>query len=184
MTVFISGYRTRPLPPTNPFFTSGFRQFQRTADQLFDMLREQRSSSVNNGALRREDESAPTQEQESAAQRSEPPPYRLRQPAYQFADGTLEVELPGVDEEQLTLEISEGRLELRADRSSAELRYALTLRLHQRFDQEAISATLRDGLLRISLPERLKPAPRRISIGGPSNAMLEEATHDEESTKS
>ena len=178
MTVFISGYRTRQLSPVNPFFTTGFRQFQRTADQLFDLLLEQPSSSAGSRT-----QSAPVQEQGAAEQNSETPPYRLRQPAYHFADGVLEVELPGVDEEQLVLEVSEGRLELSADRPAAELRYALTLRLPRHFDQEAISATFRDGLLQISLPKRLKPAPRRISIGGSANAMLEEATHEGEGTE-
>ena len=183
MTVFISSYRARPLPPTNLFFTPGFRQLQRTAGQLFDILLEERSSPVSDRAQRREDESTSAQEQGLTEQSPETAPYRLRQPAYHFAEGTLEVELPGVDEEQLTLEVSEGRLELRADRPSAALRYTLTPRLSRRFDPEAISATFRDGLLRISLPERLKPAPRRISIAGSAATQLEEQGHDEENSE-
>ena len=89
----------------------------------------------------------------------------------------LFADLPGVGEEGLHLEVDgktlsitgdiqidmpEGMESLHADVRSTRYRQAFTL--SDEFDTAQITATLRDGLLTVTIPKRVEVRPRRIEI--------------------
>ncbi len=98
---------------------------------------------------------------------------------------SLTVDLPGVSEEDVSISLDEGLLELTAERPRPtfgdedqprhlERRYGtLTrrLRLPQNVDREGIEAELTDGVLRLQLPKKPEARPQRIEIrrGNPSS---------------
>lgn len=88
-----------------------------------------------------------------------------------------ELEAPGVQAEDIDLQVErrvltltvrrqltapEDMKALRRERRSWTLERRLTL--PEEVDEESISATLRDGLLRVELPRRATVAPRRITV--------------------
>ena len=87
---------------------------------------------------------------------------------------SLEVELPGVEQEALSLQLVEDELQLSAELPVRQLRYALSLQLSDQIDQASVSAEMSAGLLQVRLPYKSKPAPRVISIGS-QQPVLEEA---------
>lgn len=91
------------------------------------------------------------------------------------------IELPGVAQENLVVEVADGALVVRGerppDREEAETAYHLMERAHGAFarrfplpddaDGEGISAVLREGLLVITVPKRRRVGPvvRSVSLG-------------------
>ena len=94
----------------------------------------------------------------------------------------LDVELPGLREEDVEIEVENGILSVRGQKSAErkeegeEGRYHLVERsygsffrsfqLPQGVDAEQIAADFESGVLRIRIPKAALPQPRRIQIGG------------------
>ncbi len=94
----------------------------------------------------------------------------------------LELELPGIREEDVEIEVENGVLSVRGQKSAErkeegeEGRYHLVERsygsffrsfqLPQGVDDQQIEAGFDKGVLRISIPKTALPQPRRIQIGG------------------
>jgi HSP20 family protein len=89
----------------------------------------------------------------------------------------LEAELPGVDEQGVDVKLEDGVLSLLGrvtpetytglQRTYAEYEpgsFERSFRISDAVDEERISATLRNGLLRIELPKREAVKPRRIQV--------------------
>lgn len=88
----------------------------------------------------------------------------------------LEVTLPGVLRENLDLQVEGRELRLSARRENAGSSrrlilgqpapdtYALKLRLGESLDGEQLSAALKDGILKVSVPLASEARPRTISI--------------------
>jgi len=91
----------------------------------------------------------------------------------------LEAELPGIDKQNLSLEVKEGVLTISANQEQEtrreEANYLCSERRTGRvsrsftlenIDEAAISAEFADGILRMKLPKQTKPEPesRRIDI--------------------
>lgn len=88
----------------------------------------------------------------------------------------VEVSLPGVRKDDLTLEVVGSQLRLEARRLPAADRgqlihgepapeaYRLKLRLGETLDGEALEAHLADGVLRVKIPLVRSAQPRRIEI--------------------
>lgn len=89
---------------------------------------------------------------------------------------TLELDLPGVKNEELELQIEKDQLTIRGERKpAAELdsylrvepsygAFARTFALPETVNREAISAHLENGVLRVVLPQREETKPRRIEV--------------------
>ena len=90
---------------------------------------------------------------------------------------TLRAELPGLEPSALELSVGEDWLELKAKREAevpegyAALRrergaYLLERRINlpKRVDGEAVEATLRDGVLTVTLPKHASVQPRQVQI--------------------
>lgn len=98
----------------------------------------------------------------------------------------LDVELPGIREEDIELEVENGTLAIRGQKSAErkeegeEGRYHLVERsygsfyrsfqLPQGVDEKQIRADFDKGVLRITIPKAALPQPRRIQIGGVTGA--------------
>lgn len=102
------------------------------------------------------------------------PPYRVTE---SDAGITLDVALPGVPKERLTLSTTESILTLRADRSDAVPEdwqahrvtnrpgaYELKIRLNRSLDPGRIDAKLENGVLQLAIAKREEAQPRRISV--------------------
>lgn len=86
--------------------------------------------------------------------------------------------LPGVDAATMTVEVAQGVLSLSGERSRPEGvaeaqyrrterpfgRFERTVSLPERVDEDAISADLSDGVLRLRLPKQAPSAGRRIEV--------------------
>ena len=97
---------------------------------------------------------------------------------YEYDGGlVLEADLPGVPAENLDLQVQDNKLTLFGrvlPLGSEECRlvhqefrvadYVRSFILSDDVDHEQISATLQDGVLRVTLPRAPKPEPRRIQI--------------------
>jgi HSP20 family protein len=98
----------------------------------------------------------------------------------------LDFELPGIKEEDVELEVENGVLTVRGQKSaereeeSDEGRYHLVERsygsfyrsfqLPQGVDSDQIKADFDNGVLHVRIPKAALPQPRRIQIGGSSRA--------------
>jgi HSP20 family protein len=96
----------------------------------------------------------------------------------------LDVELPGVQEEDVELEVENGILSIRGQKSAQrkeedeEGRYHLVERSYGSFfrsfqlppgvDEKQIHADFDQGILHVRIPKAALPQPRRIQIGGVS----------------
>ena len=94
------------------------------------------------------------------------------------ADLRMLVELPGIPQSQIQIEIAEGVLTIRGERHPdpafpqdqlirLERRYGpfhRSLNLPSTVDAEGVRATYRDGVLEIRLPKRPEATPRIISV--------------------
>ena len=94
----------------------------------------------------------------------------------------LDLELPGIREEDVEVEVENGVLSIRGQKSAErkeegeEGRYHLVERsygtffrsfqLPQGVDDQQINAAFDKGVLRITIPKAALPQPRRIQIGG------------------
>ena len=61
---------------------------------------------------------------------------------------------------------SEGDAPLREEHPSGEFRRSI--QIDSDIDEDAVTATLRDGVLRATLPKKAPELPRRIAVGGQS----------------
>jgi HSP20 family protein len=90
---------------------------------------------------------------------------------------TLRAELPGVTAESLDLSVGDDWIELSAKREPKVPEGYTTLRrergayefqrrihLSKRIDGDKVEATLRDGLLTVTLPKHASVQPRQVSI--------------------
>ena len=99
---------------------------------------------------------------------------------YAGQDGIAVVaELPGVEKDQLEVQVHQDTLTLRGARPPAAERpdayhrrerrsgtFTRTLQLPYRIDPDRIEAQLENGVLRLSLPRPAEDKPRRIAISG------------------
>lgn len=91
---------------------------------------------------------------------------------------TVKAELPGLTREQVGIEVKDGLLTLRGERKvekevkeenyhRIERAYGTFLRsfsLPASIDQEKISATLKDGVLELTLPKKEQAKPKQITV--------------------
>ncbi len=75
----------------------------------------------------------------------------------------LVAEVPGVGPEDLDVRVDKGLLLLDAKREG-RVAYARTFRLPKGVDENAIAATLKDGLVSIRLPKAESAKPRLVPI--------------------
>jgi HSP20 family protein len=99
---------------------------------------------------------------------------------YAGQDGIAVVaELPGVEKDELEVEVHQDTLTLRGARAPATERpeayhrrerrsgtFTRTLQLPYRIDPDRIEAQLENGVLRLSLPRPSEDKPRRIAVSG------------------
>lgn len=87
----------------------------------------------------------------------------------------LELDVPGVKESDIEIEVHENRLTVRVERKAPEGRsfvynnrtfgrFERTVSLPPTVDGEHISARLADGVLSIRMAKRVEARPRRVSI--------------------
>lgn len=79
---------------------------------------------------------------------------------------TLEVEMPGMRTEDVSIETKKGILAIKAERKGARRtrRVARTYRLPDGVNDEAIEATLAEGILTVVMPKREGQGSRKISV--------------------
>ncbi len=88
---------------------------------------------------------------------------------YETADDlVLLIDLPGVAEQDLQIEVSQGVLTLEgavADpQARTEKHYYRQFKLHDRIDADAGEAQLRDGVLTLKLPKLAEAKPKKIAV--------------------
>ncbi|WP_343726396.1 Hsp20/alpha crystallin family protein [Burkholderia seminalis] len=97
---------------------------------------------------------------------------------YEDSQGiTLWADLPGVTKDKLDIKVHDGSLSIEAEAAvptpaqlrlqHAEVRephFARTFTLSPDFDTSKIEASLRDGVLKLTLPRRDEARPRRIEV--------------------
>jgi len=89
----------------------------------------------------------------------------------------LHADLPGLSEKDIDVQFEDGALRIRGERSLAvpeggralrrersATRFARSLALGDEVDVERIQATMRDGVLRITLPKSERARPRQIPV--------------------
>lgn len=107
------------------------------------------------------------QSTESTPETSEAPQAVYRPEADLYADEerfVWVVDLPGITEEQVDLEIAQGKLVLDAAQPELSLRYQRRFELPEEADLSKVDATLKHGQLRIEVQKRSELKPRKISI--------------------
>lgn len=90
---------------------------------------------------------------------------------------SLKTALPGMSPEDLSIEVSDGRLKLSATRSNEvpegyqairrereNLPFERTITLGPKVDPEAIKASFDNGILTVTLPKQAEQKPRKITI--------------------
>ena len=94
-----------------------------------------------------------------------------RQPterAFQVRSGNdawlVEVPLPGIDPQHVSLEAAGNALSIRVQEPDQPARYEQTFTVPQFLDVERIRASHRHGMLRLTLPIKESLKPRRIAI--------------------
>lgn len=82
----------------------------------------------------------------------------------------IDVPLPGVDPQNVNLEVAGNTLTIRADQPAEKdgqaIRYEQSFSIPQFLDLEKISASHKHGMLRLTLPLKESVKPRRIPIEG------------------
>jgi HSP20 family protein len=89
---------------------------------------------------------------------------------------TVEVDVPGVSEGDIDLEVHDGVLAIRAERKRTGPETMCDTRSYGRFEQkislpkgveaERVEAKLKDGVLTVGLPKSPATKPRKISLSG------------------
>jgi len=103
----------------------------------------------------------------------------------------LDVELPGIRQEDVEIEVENGMLSIRGQKSAErkeegeEGRYHLVERSYGSFfrsfqlppgvDEKQINADFENGVLHVRIPKAALPQPRRIEIGGGDRVRTVEA---------
>jgi len=78
-------------------------------------------------------------------------------------DGNIRIEMPGVRHEDLDVTVEGRTLRIKAtSRHGREHTYAYTLKAA--VDEGGITASLKDGLLEITLPKKQGTAPRKVTV--------------------
>ncbi|MGH1345178.1 MAG: Hsp20/alpha crystallin family protein [Nannocystales bacterium] len=90
---------------------------------------------------------------------------------------SLKAALPGLSPEDLSIEVSDGKLKLSATRSNGapegyrairrergSLAFEQSIKLGPKVDPEGIEASFEDGILTVTLPKRAEQKPRQITI--------------------
>lgn len=90
---------------------------------------------------------------------------------------TVEAHLPGFAQDDIDIDVDEGALVLRAERHEKEedkskkyvvressASYYRRIQLPEQADQDGVSATFDKGVLRVTVPYKELPSPRKISI--------------------
>lgn len=91
---------------------------------------------------------------------------------------TIELELPGLNADDINVEIKEGRLEVSGEYKNAELEEGVKLVRNERqrgkffrsfefpvqVDADKVAAEFKDGVLNLVVPKSEKELPRKISI--------------------
>ena len=84
----------------------------------------------------------------------------------------VQLELPGVDSKDVTLEVSDSVLRLSANRKSrsekegaeSDLYYSQSISIPEGIDPEKVSADYKNGVLSVSFPKTEAVKPRRIDV--------------------
>ncbi|MFP4212754.1 MAG: Hsp20/alpha crystallin family protein [Desulfohalobiaceae bacterium] len=86
----------------------------------------------------------------------------------------VHAELPGVELEDVELTLSEGSLIIKGEKKAEEGRYfrqerptgsfQRVVNLNVKVDRDQVNATMKDGLLQITLPKAEEMKPKQISI--------------------
>lgn len=81
----------------------------------------------------------------------------------------IDIPMPGVDPDHVTLEAADNTLTIRAvepasDKSEGTVRFEQSLTVPQFLDVEKVSASHRHGMLQLTLPLKDSVKPRRIQI--------------------
>lgn len=76
-------------------------------------------------------------------------------------------DVPGVQKEQLELQLEKGRLSLEAKTADAGVLYSRSFLVPEAIDRGQIAAELEDGVLRVHLPKRESERARRVEIKTP-----------------
>ena len=80
----------------------------------------------------------------------------------------LMADLPGVEENDLQLQVSRGVLtleaEIQADKNSGKYGFYRQFKLSERIDADAGAAVLKDGVLTLRLPKTEAAKPKRIAV--------------------
>jgi len=74
---------------------------------------------------------------------------------------TAEIELPGIDKENLEVTLSENTISIKAE--TEDRKFRSSFKIGRNIDQESISASLKDGLLTLSFKE-IMPEQKRIEL--------------------
>lgn len=78
---------------------------------------------------------------------------------------TIEADLPGVETENLDLQITGATVSISAERKGERAaRFARSLRLATKINADDAEAELKNGVLTIKLPKASETQPRRISV--------------------
>jgi len=96
----------------------------------------------------------------------------------------LSAELPGLSDKDIELTIERGTLSLKAERKPtapegfkplrnerAHVRFAETIELPVDIEEDAVSASLKDGVLLVTLPKAAAAKPRRIPVNDAAKAL-------------
>jgi HSP20 family protein len=102
----------------------------------------------------------------------------------------LSFDLPGIAEDQISVELDDNVLTVSGTRERAEAQsgdrfyrferrfgtFSRSVTLPQGVDEEAINAAYRDGVLEVRVPKPEEPKPKRIQVGGGSEQKTIEGT--------
>lgn len=92
---------------------------------------------------------------------------------------TVEAHLPGFAEDAIDIDVDQGALVIRAEKHEKEedkgkkyvvressTSYYRRIALPEQADEDAVKATFSGGVLRVTVPYKAVPSPRKIEIGG------------------
>ena len=78
----------------------------------------------------------------------------------------VRAELPGVNREDINVEVVEGYLNLSASRKDGEQSFALnrSISIPEQVQADKVSATYENGVLTVTLPKQEQAKPRKINV--------------------